>query len=157
MDREKLIHMVLFAIVFAWGYFAASSGCKAGELYVVSTAKSYHQDRQHGYNEKNLGIGLELHINEDMRLVAGEYKNSFYNKSKYFGAAWLPFHRWDLSAGALFLEVNGYDLIKPKKFDLIAIPAVSYNKRNLEINLVAAPPLFKMGFIGLQLGWKFFP
>lgn len=133
--------------------FTFNSSCQAGELYVVSTVKSYHQDRQHGYNEKNGGIGLELHINEDVRLIVGEYRNSFYHKSEYAGVAYMPFHRWNVSVGALILEVSGYNT-NLKQFTLIAIPAMSYSNGAFEANVIVAPPIFKMGLVGLQLGWR---
>lgn len=140
-------------IVCALAWCTVQQKGHAGELYVVSTVKSYHQDREHHYNEKNGGIGLELHINDDVRLIVGEYKNSFYHKSEYVGVAYMPFHRWNLSAGALMLEVSGYD-IPLKKFTLVAIPAISYNNGPFEANIVVAPPIFKMGLVGVQLGWR---
>lgn len=152
MDKQFWIGWTIGVIGTLIG-IALARHCSAGELYVVSTVKSYHQDRQHGYNEKNGGIGLELHINEDVRLIVGEYKNSFYHKSEYAGVAYMPFHRWNLSVGALVLEVSGYnkDL---KQFSLIAIPAISYNRDLFEVNIVVAPPIFKMGMVGVQVGWR---
>lgn len=143
----------ILGLVLCFMFFVGTQTCRAGELYIVSTVKSYHQDRAHKYNEKNAGVGLELHINDDVRLIVGEYRNSFYHKSEYVGVAYMPFHRWNLSAGALILEVNGYD-VSLKKFTLVAIPAVSYQKDRFEVNLVVAPPIFKMGLVGVQLGWR---
>src|ERR1700693_6003509 len=119
------------------------------ELYVVGTLKSYHQDRAHHYNERNLGAGVEYHVNQDFRLVGEEYKNSFYKRSSYYGVAYLPFHRGDFSAGFLGVEVNGYE----GHYSAVAIPVVSYGRGRFLANFIIIPPLRNMGVIAVQMGW----
>lgn len=131
------------------------SNADEGKTYLVGTLKSYHEDRAHRYNEKNLGIGLEHHLTSDVRVIVGEYKNSFYNKSEYYGIAYLPFHRANVSAGALLVKVSGYDLESPKRFLPVAVPVISYEKERVILNFIIIPPFRKMGVIGFQGGFRF--
>lgn len=146
--------VVISAMWFVIGMGIESKKCQAQEIYLVGTAKSYHQDRSHRYNEKNSGIGLELKLNEDVRLVVGEYKNSFYNKSNYVGLGYLPFHRSNWSAGFLTVAVSGYDFSDTRNFLLVAVPIVSYQQGRFIINSVIIPPIFNMGMIAVQFGWR---
>src|SRR5260221_11209515 len=132
-----------------------NSKAEDGSLYGISTLNSLHQDRESHYNEKNYGIGGEFHVSQDFRLVFGEYKNSFKNKSEYFGSGYLPFHRNDFSAGFLIVGINGYNFKDLKKFELVAVPVVSYEKEKFLLNFVFIPPVFNAGVIALQAGWRF--
>ena len=147
---------VIFALAtFAFGYFVALHDCKAQELYTIATVKSYHQDRSAGYNEKNMGIGLELHLNSDWKTIVGEYKNSFTHKSIYYGVAWMPFHRGDVSAGLLAVNVSGY--LQPlSKYAFGAIPIVEWKLQQVLLNVVFIPPIRNEGLIACQIGWRFY-
>lgn len=157
MDR-----FVSWAIGWCSGFILAlsltllfSPKCQAQELYAIATVKSYHQDRQHHYYEKNLGVGLQLQLNEDVAFAAGEYKNSFTHKSEYYGVLYTPFHRSNWSMGGLFVEVNGYEFNSLKKFLPVAVPLVVYQKDKLIINIPFVPPFRKQGIVAVQMGWKF--
>jgi hypothetical protein len=127
-----------------------------GNLYLITTLKSLHENRDHGYNEKNLGIGIQYNLSQDLRLLAGEYKNSFFNKSNYFGIAWLPFHRDNFSAGFLIGEVSGYVFSNLSKYSFIAIPEVTWENGRYLVNIVFVPPVQKAGVVAVQIGVSFF-
>lgn len=126
-----------------------------GDIYIVGTLKSYHENRKHNYNENNYGIGIQYGLSEDWRLVLGEYKNSFDNKSKYYGAMWLPFHRNAFNAGLLLVNVNGYDGDSLSKYTPVAVPVVTWEKDRFLVNVVFVPPVQKAGIIAVQVGVSF--
>lgn len=134
---------------------AAPAKSAEGDFYGIATLHSLHQNREAKYNEKNYGIGLEYHVSKDFRLILGEYKNSFENKSEYFGIGYFPFHRGDFSAGIVAIGLNGYDFEALKKFGFVAAPVVSYEKEKLLLNFVFVPPIHNDGVIAAQVGFKF--
>lgn len=146
----------IFVLVFLACACCGAPSAKAaeGDVYAIGTIRSLHENREHGYNEKNLGVGLQYNASQDWRLVVGEYKNSFSHKSTYFGVAWLPFHRNNFNAGFLIGGVNGY--VNPlSKYSFIAIPEVTWESGRFLVNMVFVPPVQKAGVIAFQVGVTF--
>src|SRR5437773_151483 len=86
-----------FLALLAGGSLALSgSGAAAQEhdtqVWVNAGLLSYHFDRNKNYNETNLGLGGEALLAPDHALMAGFYKNSEREHSRYFGYQWRPLH-----------------------------------------------------------------
>lgn len=129
---------------------------KAEGLWLTAAMKSYHMDRSAHYNEKNYGVGGEYQFNKDIAAVAGEYKNSFGNKSTYYGVLYTPFSAGPFKAGVLAGEISGYILREPRKFGFVAAPMVVWEGERFGANLLFVPPLGNgTGVFGLQLKVKF--
>src|SRR5258708_8867969 len=134
---------------------ASTPKCQAQEVYGIATLKSYHEDRSHGYNEHNLGVGLQLQVHEDLAFMAGEYKNSFFHQSNYIGIMYTPFHRDNWSMGGLLGDVTGYDPDNLKRPQWAAVPLVVYKQDGWLVNVPFVPPLRKQGIVAVQVGLKF--
>jgi hypothetical protein len=132
--------------------FLGIQGARAGELYSVTTARSYHVDREAKYNEKNYGIGLEYQFNRTWAVAIGEYKNSFRNKSNYYGAIYTPFVEGNFKAGLMLLNVSGYDSTNLRRYQPVAVPTVIWEGKGFGINTVFVPPVGnKTGVLGVQV------
>ena len=88
------------------------SQCKADEgIWFNTIVRSYHTNRTKGYNEANYGIGIEVPLNSSWRLVAGEYRNSIYERTVYAGASYLPWAPTPrIRVGATGLCATGYSM-----------------------------------------------
>lgn len=129
---------------------------RAEGLWLVATTQSYHADRKAEYNERNYGVGGEYQFNKDIAAVAGEYKNSFGNKSTYFGVLYTPFVAGPFKAGIMAVDISGYILDKPRAFTFAAAPMVVWEGERFGANLLFVPPLGNgTGVFGLQLKVKF--
>jgi hypothetical protein len=112
----------------------------AGELWGVLNTKSYHFNRSNDWNENNVGLGLEYSVANDVRLIAGEYYNSYFRTSFYGGGAlfsdqWKGF-RLAASLGVLsgYPVQAGYDRLQP-----FLLPSVIWEGGRSGANLVFFP------------------
>lgn len=129
---------------------------KAEGLWLVATARSYHADRKAEYNEKNSGVGLEYQFDKDIAAVAGEYKNSFANKSTYYGVLYTPFYAGSFKAGVLAGEINGYILKEPRAYGFVAVPMIVWEGTKVGVNMLFVPPIGNgTGVLGFQFKVKF--
>lgn len=102
-----LMVLVGFAMwtAFGFGIYKAI----AAETWVTASIASYHFDRGRDYNERNWGAGIERTVSENVRLVAGAYRNSFSTTSAYAGAVYAPLRAGVLSAGVVGGLITGYE------------------------------------------------
>jgi len=124
----------------------ALPGC-AGN-WLVLTAASYHENRERGYNERNLGLGLEIPVHDEVRAIGGTYRNSHDRQSWYAGGQWTPLKLGGLSIGAAAITASGYE---EDRLSLFAMPMISYEARGWGINLMP----FHKSVTGLQFKAKF--
>lgn len=152
--HSKAIGAILIALGIVLGII--STRVKAEGLWLTMAVKSYHMDRSAGYNEKNYGVGLEYQFNPDISVVAGEYKNSFFNKSTYYGVLYTPFVAGPVKVGILAGEISGYILKDPRAYGPIAVPTIVWEGERFGANLVVVPPMGNgTGVFGLQLKVRF--
>lgn len=111
---------------------------------VVFTTTSYHFNRDKGYNERNLGVGLEYRLSDEWAIAGGFYRNSFYRHSNYVMGAYTPFEMGGWRAGGLFGIVTGYDSGPTP----VALGLVTKGWGRFGINIVAVPSV-----VGLQVKW----
>lgn len=156
-DSQGWHQWVLLAVAAAFLYGALSfyGQAKAEGLWLTAAAKSFHMDRSAHYNEHNYGVGLEYQFNSDLAVVAGEYKNSFFNKSKYFGVLFTPFSAGPFKAGVLAGEITGYILKDPRAYGPVVIPTIVWEGKRVGVNMVFVPPVGNgTGVFGFQLKVK---
>lgn len=147
---------VILLVAAVIGLVRCNEPAHAEGLWLTAAMKSYHMDRSAHYNEKNYGIGLEYQYIKDLAFVAGEYKNSFFNKSTYYGVLYTPFSAGPFKAGVLAGEISGYILREPHRFGFVAAPMIVWEGKCYGANLLFVPPLGNgTGVFGLQLKAKF--
>jgi hypothetical protein len=101
------MHKVAFLIAIA--AIAAAPAAGADTYYTLDTnLASVHLEHwaRHDLNQKNLGLGITAHFNEDWSISGGEYDNSYHRQTDYLLVNWTPFHLplsatgWSIAAGA---------------------------------------------------------
>lgn len=132
--------------------FIASSAFAEG-TYLTINGISHHFDRQHKYNETNVGLGVEQRLTADFSLNAGYYRNSFYKDTFYLGGSYTPLHLGPVGLGTSFARVTGYQEIK-----WAVVPTIQYeNEDGVGVNVMFLPPIKSKNFggaVGLQLKWR---
>lgn len=131
--RNPLISILLLLLCFP---------AHAEDLYLVATVASYHFDRNAGYNEKNNGLGIEVHHNPDFRSGFGFYKNSYYRDTVYLFATFVPAQIGDVRFGGSVGIVTGY--LKHPAW--VLIPTASYEYDRFGFNIGFTP-----SFLGFQV------
>lgn len=111
---------------------------KAGDLWITTGMWSQHPNQDHyHYNQTNYGIGIAYEVNHNLTYVAGEYENSLYQNSKYFGITNEPYRIGGAHIGYLAGFVSGYT--KTPKFQPMVAPMASYEYKGVGINLIWVP------------------
>lgn len=129
--RAGLIVGIVIGFIVAIGF----SG-RAGE-WVTATVRSHHMERGKGYEEQNMGLGIETDVSQRIRLALGFYRNSERRDSLYGAAVWCPtylqFANWrgcGLAGG-----VTGYnETVAP-----LAGLVMSYEGKEWGANLLILP------------------
>lgn len=153
-DSQDWHQWVLWGLTAAFLYGALSfyGQAKAEGLWLTAAVTSYHMDRGAHYNERNYGVGGEYQFSSDFAIVAGEYKNSFFNKSKYYGVLYTPFSAGPFKAGVLAGEITGYILKDPRAPGPIVVPTIVWEGERLGVNMIFVPPIGNgTGVFGFQL------
>lgn len=117
---------------------------QAQDLYVSVPLTSYHADRDAGYNENNLGIGIEYD-----GFVAGYYKNSIHKDTFYAGYVYRPIEYKYFKAGVLVGAMTGYAI------PVMAVPTVNIGTDDISVDFIFAPA-FKdtSAFVGASLRFR---
>ncbi len=102
-----------FTRFFAIALFTTiCSFATASDYSVELFGLSYHQDREFKFNERNYGVGMVKHLNDNHQILAGAYYNSYYNVSKFlaYGVETNAFDAGsvDIRIGAELGVVTGY-------------------------------------------------
>lgn len=109
MTISRMVTLMVLTGLAMWAAFGVGIyKAIAADTWVTASFASYHFDRSKDYNERNFGAGLERSISENVRLVAGAYRNSFYRTSVYVGGVYAPLRAGVLSAGVVGGLVTGY-------------------------------------------------
>jgi hypothetical protein len=161
-----LLTLAAMLIVFGLLY---SSNAKAEETehWAGLTLRSYHLNRERGYNETNVGPFYERRVSRDWGWQAGLYRNSFDRDTYYVWAKYHPLHfsvfGARVSAGGAFGAGTGYAMKKERQPDgsmkrresdnllpLLAASATIRLGRHLAANVYAVPSV-----VAVQAMWRF--
>jgi hypothetical protein len=124
--------LVSVIVVVAIGKF---NKAKADEWW-TATVRSHHMERK-GYEESNLGLGLETDLSPRTRLALGFYRNSERRDSVYGAVVYCPVSvRWGNWRGCgMAGAVTGYnDTVAP-----LAGAVLSYEGLEWGFNLLLLP------------------
>jgi hypothetical protein len=126
------------------------------EWWVNAGMLSYHVDRSAGYNNANLGLGVEYRFASTASLTAGRFYNSDRDYSNYAGMYWQPLAVGPIKAGAVVGGFNGYPTTNHGGWFAAALPALTIEGRRLGANLFIIPTIGNRvhGALSLQLKWK---
>ncbi len=137
------------ASVFAAPAAFAESSSTSLDLTPVSNAQlwlnvggfSRHFHRDAGYNENNLGIGIEYRTSPEISYMAGSYYNSVRKNTTYAAVNWQPWTVGPFKLGAAVGLMNGYPAMNRGGHFFAALPMATYEGRRFGINLGLIPSI----------------
>lgn len=116
-----------------------SSPPSAREMWVNFGGFSRHFARNKGYNESNLGLGVEYRLNPDVSVMAGSYYNSIRRTTSYATVNWQPYRLGDVKVGASVGLMDGYPALSRGGSFFVAVPMLTYEGRRWGLNLGVIP------------------
>lgn len=134
---KGLVILVLIVLILM------TYGCaRASELWGTATFASYHLDRTKGYNERNLGVGIQYRTSTHWRWVAGGYDNSFNRTTLYAGAGYftetlVQLLSVNVKLGAIVAAVTGYGAHATGA----VLPTLSFEKSGFELGVGYIPKI----------------
>lgn len=144
--------LLVSAACVPWAVWADAQPPEVGALWVNLGGFSSHMDRNKGYNEDNVGLGVEYRLQPDMALMAGAFNNSIRQTTSYAAVSWLPLSLGGWKLGAVAGVMNGYPGISHGGAFLAALPMASYEGKRFGVNLGLIPTIDKVdGAVVIQL------
>jgi hypothetical protein len=111
----------------------------SSQLWVNVGGFSRHFDRNRGYNEHNLGLGIEYRTSPELSYMAGSYYNSVRKNTTYAAVNWQPWSVGPFKVGAAIGLMNGYPAVNRGGTFFAALPMVSYEGRRFGVNFGLIP------------------
>lgn len=156
MDKQDSIvtHVCATALGFLIGGVLIGD-CRAADLHVQIHGASKHTSQPQGYefNERNLGGGVRLQLNDRWGVQVGAYKNSYRRNTKYALFQYTPIDLGNVRAGVFGGYASGYAYKVPGVAGAMATWQVS---GRLSTTVRYVPPVGKgtSGVFAFELGWK---
>lgn len=136
---KELFNWIELVCAFILGMSIVGVRCKADEVdhtpWISTTLHSYHVIREEGHCESNFGVGFEVPVSQDVRIVGGGYHNSICGHSDYVGAAWFPLKAGHWKAGLAGIAVSGYN-VPSMPIVPAAVPLVAYERKHWGFNFL---------------------
>ncbi len=121
------------------------------QLWVNLGGFSRHFSSNNGYNENNLGLGLEYRTSPEVAYMAGAYYNSVRKTTSYAAVNWQPWQLGPVKLGAALGVMNGYPSLANGGSFFAALPLATVEGRHVGINLGIVPSMGKVdGAVILQ-------
>lgn len=114
------------------------------QIWVNLGGFSRHFETDKGYNENNLGLGLEYRTSAEIAYMAGAYYNSVHKTTSYAAVNWQPWHLGPVKLGAALGVMNGYPSMANGGSFFAALPLASVEGRHFGINLGVIPSMGKV-------------
>jgi hypothetical protein len=111
------------------------------QIWVNLGGFSRHFSRDAGFNESNLGLGVEYRTNPEVSYMAGAYYNSVRKTTSYLAVNWQPFSFGDLRVGAALGLMNGYPSQAKGGAFFAALPLASWEGKRFGINFGLIPSI----------------
>lgn len=127
------------------------------QIWLTTGFLSHHFNRNAGYNERNHGLGAELHFDDTNALSAGVYRNSVRQTTHYLHFVWTPLELGPLRVGAAVGVIDGYPQLNNGNTAFAVMPVASTTFKVLSqeagVNLVYIPTIARRvdGALALQL------
>jgi hypothetical protein len=147
-----LVSACLLALAPGWAAAAtneASPSAQPGttyqpQIWVNLGGFSRHFASDKGYNENNLGLGLEYRTSAEIAYMAGAYYNSVRKTTSYAAVNWQPWHIGPVKLGAALGVMNGYPSLANGGSFFAALPLATVEGRHFGINFGIVPSMGKV-------------
>jgi len=128
------------------------------ELWLNPGLYSYHSQKNIGLNNSNFGLGGEYRYSTVSSITLGGFVNSVRQSSRYAGWYWQPLGLGPVRLGVVAGALDGYPKMRNGGWFLAAIPAASFEYKNIGANLLFIPSYQDKlyGAVSLQLKLRFF-
>jgi hypothetical protein len=149
----KTFYLAMGALCLASGpAFAqsASSGAplklesNQGEVWVNVGGFSRHFSRDKGYNENNLGLGVEYRTSPEVSYMAGAYYNSVRKTTTYAALNWQPWTVGPIKVGATVGVMDGYPSMARGGTFFAAVPMATWEGKRFGVNVGIIPSVGKV-------------
>ena len=164
--KTRLLALACACICWA-APFAANAANDDGTVPLVITPEkdksiwvnvggfSSHFNRDKGYNENNMGFGIEYRLNPEVAVIAGGYYNSVRQNTSYLGVTYQPWTMGEWKLGAAMGLMDGYPALERGGVFFAALPMASYEGKMFGVNLGIIPSIPKVdGAIVIQLKFR---
>lgn len=111
------------------------------QLWLNVGGFSRHFQRSAGYNENNLGLGIEYRTSPEISFMAGNYYNSVHKNTTYAAVNWQLWTMGPFKIGAAVGLMNGYPAMNRGGNFFAALPMASYEGRRFGINIGLIPSI----------------
>lgn len=111
------------------------------QLWLNVGGFSRHFHRNAGYNENNLGVGVEYRTGPEISYMVGSYYNSVRKNTTYAAVNWQPWTMGPFKIGAAVGLMNGYPAMNRGGNFFAALPLASYEGRRFGLNIGLIPPI----------------
>ncbi len=130
---------------------SAVAACEAGaadtwpQVWLNPGLYSYHLNRDKGYRDNNIGIGVEVQFNNDHAVLAGSFANSNHARTHYGAYQWRPLH-WqpaglNVSAGVIVGAFDGYPSYHDGGWFVAPLPVLAVEGKRVGLNVAVVPNL----------------
>ena len=125
-------------------FAAAEDTDKDPEVWVNLGGFSRHFARDKGYNESNLGLGVEYRTSAELSYMAGAYYNSMRKTTYYAAVNWQPLSIGPWKLGASAGVMNGYPAVAKGGTFFAALPMATWEGARFGVNLGLIPSIGKV-------------
>ncbi|MFW2354385.1 hypothetical protein [Hydrogenophaga sp.] len=149
MKNMPSVAALWVGLAFAAPAAHAESSSTTLDLTPVSNAQlwlnvggfSRHFHRDAGYNENNLGIGIEYRTSPEISYMAGSYYNSVRKNTAYAAVNWQPWTVGPFKLGAAVGLMNGYPAMNRGGHFFAALPMATYEGERFGLNIGLIPSI----------------
>ena len=114
------------------------------ELWINVGGFSRHFARHNGYNENNLGLGVEYRTSAELSFMAGAYDNSVRKTTSYAAVNWQPWSLGPIKLGGTLGVMNGYPSLAKGGTFFAALPMATWEGKRYGINVGLIPSMGKV-------------
>lgn len=114
------------------------------EVWVNVGGFSRHFHRDRGYNENNVGLGVEFRTSPELSYMAGAYYNSVRKTTSYAAVNWQPWTVGPFKVGGTVGLMNGYPSLAKGGVFFAAVPMATWEGKRYGINVGIIPSMGKV-------------
>lgn len=136
---------LLFAFLAALSCAHAQDAPPRRQVWLNPGFFSWHFDRDQNFNEENWGVGAEVVLAPDHAVMAGVFKNSDRERSRYVAYQWRPLHwqPWgiNVSAGIALGAFDGYPNNNDGGWFVAPLPVLAIEGERFGVNFGIVPTI----------------
>ena len=141
------------------GASAATADLSAGQskpwdwkdhVWLNLNGKSYHFNRDKGYNERNWGAGVQIFTSENTSWLIGHYQNSFYRPTNYVWYNYQPWRVGNVQLGVMGGLVTGYRARNPNIISGTAALSATIHNDHYLLNFACVPTVACVASVGFK-------